>query len=198
MKTARKFAFALIMVMSFVMSPVLASANSGDQDPAAHCSTLEECQAMVAQYEELYGPLPAESDSAMEALPLSVQIEMTPGVEELPADVQSTIDGYMADLQVFTEFVCTDEQTQFDIWNRMETFDVPQEEVFASIEATDQATIDAAGLDLKAWSDVSAALNDYLQEQAAAGYSVPSRAPTLLELAEQYPGCSTGEVYDWE
>ena len=52
MKTARKFAFALIMVMSFVMSPVLASANSGDQDPAAPCSTLEECQAMVARFEQ--------------------------------------------------------------------------------------------------------------------------------------------------
>lgn len=194
MKTARKFAFMLIMVMSFVvMSPVLASANSGDQDSAAPCSTLEECQAMVAQYEELYGPLPAESDSAVEVVPLSAEIEMTPGVEELPADVQETIDGYMEDLQAFAEFVCTHEETQYNIWVRTQDYGEPAEEVFASIEATDQATIDEMGLDLKAWSDVSAALNDYLEEQAAAGWSVPSRAPTLLELAEQYPGCTTGD-----
>lgn len=186
----------LVLLFSLAMSPLTLA--SDDTPAVPDCKVdPEACQAMLAKYEDLYGPLPTLTPSSTPALPLG-EIHVTEG-KTPPADVRATIDGYMKDLQTFAKFVCTHEDTQYNIWVRTQDYGDPVEEVFASIEATDQATIDEMGFDLKAWGDVSAALNTYLQQQTAAGYSVPSRAPTLLELAEQYPGCSTGEhVDDWE
>jgi len=134
---------------------------------------------MLEQYEELYGPLPTPTPTPE---PLVVaEIDETGG-EEPPADVAAVIQNYEEQLHAKALFVCTDEAIRFDVQT------ISLTSVYEVWLAEELPASEEVG-----YTQVEAEFNAYLQQQAAAGFNVDTRAPTLPELMEQYPGCLTGE-----
>lgn len=177
MKTLRNLLFALIALMSIVASPMLVAADSGKQE--ALCATLEECQTMVSQYAEMYGPLPIPTPVSESAI--SPDIEMTGG-EAPPQDVVNQIHVYEGNLHQIALTFCTD-----PYWTESVYADIYFSGIAPEDSVNDQSTFKALG-----WQPEYNTYQAYLLEQAK-DFSVPSRPPTLWELVQQYPGCETGE-----
>ena len=174
-------AFALTMLVSIVMLPVLASANSGNQMPDCNADP-EACQVMLAQYEELYGPLPPPTSS--EEVETVAEIEIVPGDNgDPPADVQAQMSENLQELQGIARTVCTDPENYG--WQKY-----IHDELTAG---EDPVALIASISRMSGYADLETSANWQLADARSEGYTAPSRVPTFEEAIAPYIGCATGE-----
>ena len=92
--------------------------------------------------------------------------------DEAPAEVVAKVDEYLAELGEITLFVANDPGLQADIYNgTINDIDPVENYAWVSENLTDCPKFEEE-------------LNSYLESQAAEGFAVPVRAPTLLEYTE--------------